>query len=90
MTVGPDNRVKKVLVQTGQRGGGWVELAKGPPVGTRVVASAAAFLLDGDLIKPQEISAVSMAAMPASTPAPAPVRAAMRAVVTANKALAGK
>ncbi len=54
MVVGPDNRVKKALVQTGQRGGGLVQLVKGPPAGTRVVLNAAAFLLDGDLIRAQD------------------------------------
>ncbi|MGZ6037849.1 MAG: efflux RND transporter periplasmic adaptor subunit, partial [Phenylobacterium sp.] len=52
MVVGPDNRVKHYLVQTGQRGGGYVQLIKGPPAGSRIVQNAAAFLLDGDLVKP--------------------------------------
>jgi HlyD family secretion protein len=68
MTVGPDNRVKKALVQTGQRGGGLVQLTKGPPAGTRIVLNAAAFLLDGDLIRAQD--AVTPAAAP---PAPTAV-----------------
>jgi HlyD family secretion protein len=62
MVVGPDNRVKKVLVQTGQRGDGLVQLTKGPPPGTRVVLNAAAFLLDHDLIKPVEVAAPAPAA----------------------------
>jgi HlyD family secretion protein len=62
MTVGPDNRVKKALVQTGQRGGGVVQLTKGPPAGTRVVLNAAAFLLDGDLIKAQDVANTAPAA----------------------------
>lgn len=57
MVVGPDNRVKKAFVQTGQRGGGLVQLIKGPPAGSRIVLNAAAFLLDGDLIKPQDVAA---------------------------------
>lgn len=57
MVVGSDNRVKKALVQTGQRGGGLVQLIKGPPAGSRIVLNAAAFLLDGDLIKPQDVAA---------------------------------
>lgn len=52
MVVGPDNRVHRAIVQTGLRGGGWVQLIKGPPAGTRIVQNAAAFLLDGDLVKP--------------------------------------
>jgi HlyD family secretion protein len=54
MVVGPDNRVKHVAIQAGQRGGGLVQLIKGPPVGSRIVENAAAFLLDGDLIRPAE------------------------------------
>jgi HlyD family secretion protein len=52
MVVGADNRVRRVMVQTGQRGSGLVELVKGPPAGSRIVQSAAAFLLDGDLVRP--------------------------------------
>ena len=54
MVVGPDNRVKRAPVLTGQRGGGLVQLVKGPPAGTRIVLNAAAFLLDGDMIRPQD------------------------------------
>ena len=61
MTLGPDNRVKKVLVQTGQRGAGLVQLTKGPPAGTRIVLNAAAFLLDGDLIKPSDVAVAATA-----------------------------
>lgn len=59
MVVGTDNRVKRVSVQTGARGGGLVEIVRGPPAGTRVVQNAAAFLLDGDLVKPTEGSAAA-------------------------------
>jgi HlyD family secretion protein len=59
MVVGPDNRVKHVLVQTGQRGGGYVQLIKGPPAGSRIVENAAAFLLDGDLVKPTNAPTLS-------------------------------
>ena len=52
MVVGTDNRVRKVMVQTGARGGGLVALVKGPPAGARVVKAAAAFLLDGDMVRP--------------------------------------
>jgi HlyD family secretion protein len=54
-------------VQTAQRGGGWVQLIKGPPAGTRIVQNAAAFLLDGDLIKPSAGDAgVTAAAAPSA------------------------
>jgi HlyD family secretion protein len=59
MVVGPDNRVHRALVQTGQRGGGLVQLIKGPPVGSRIVQNAAAFLLDGDLVKPSDSAQAS-------------------------------
>jgi len=64
MVVGADNRVKRVMVQAGQRGGGMVQLVKGPPPGTRIVAAAAALMMDGDLVRPVE--------GPASAAAPAP------------------
>ena len=57
MVVGPNNRVHRALVQTGQRGGGLVQLIKGPPPGSRIVQNAAAFLLDGDLVRPSDVPA---------------------------------
>jgi HlyD family secretion protein len=57
MVVMPDNRVKRVAVRTGMRGGGLVQLLEGPPAGTRVVQSAASFLMDGDPVKPQSAGA---------------------------------
>jgi len=61
MVVGGDNRVHRALIQTGQRGGGLVQLIKGPPAGTRIVQNAAAFLLDGDLIKPSDVAVAATA-----------------------------
>jgi HlyD family secretion protein len=52
MVVGPDGRVSQVPVRTGDRGGGYVELASGPPAGSVVVAKAAAQILPGDYVKP--------------------------------------
>jgi len=52
MVVGADNRIARVPIVTGQRGGGYVELVNGPPVGSRVVAKAAAMLVSGDTINP--------------------------------------
>lgn len=54
MVVEPNNKLRRVLVQTGQRGGGWVQLVQGPPIGTRIVRSAGGLLLEGDLIRPVE------------------------------------
>jgi HlyD family secretion protein len=54
MVLQTNNRVKQVAVRTGMRGSGLVQLTAGPPSGARVVASAASFLLDGDLVRPVE------------------------------------
>lgn len=54
MVVQADNTVRRAMVRTGQRGGGYVQLLEGPVAGTRIVQSAAAFMLDGDHIKPVE------------------------------------
>jgi HlyD family secretion protein len=69
MVVGPDNRVRHAAVQTGQRGGGYVQLLKGPPVGSQIVQNAAAFLLDGDMVRPQAAGAAAPAAAKAPVPA---------------------
>lgn len=52
MVVGDDNKVSRVPVTTGQRGGGYVELLNGPPAGSRVVERAGAMLVPGDIIRP--------------------------------------
>ena len=54
MLLSADNRVHRVGIQAGARGGGLVQLTKGPPVGARIVANSAALLLDGDLVRPME------------------------------------
>ncbi len=53
-----DNRAKRVLVRTGARTGGFVELLQGPPLGSRVTLGGGAFLLDGDLVDPVPAPAV--------------------------------
>ena len=50
MTVGSDNRVKRVNITTGRRSNGMVEILNGPPVGTNVALGGGVFLLDGDKI----------------------------------------
>jgi HlyD family secretion protein len=52
MVVGDDDKVTRVAVSTGQRGGGYVELITGPPAGARVVERAGAMLVPGDVIRP--------------------------------------
>jgi HlyD family secretion protein len=56
MRVGADNTISREAIVTGQRGGGYVELVSGPPVGSRVVAKAAAMLVTGDKIVPVDAS----------------------------------
>jgi HlyD family secretion protein len=65
LVVDARNRVRRVAVQAGQRGGGLVQLLKGPPAGTLVVRSSGAFLLDGDLVRP-----VAEATVPSRTAGP--------------------
>jgi HlyD family secretion protein len=69
MVLGPDNRVRHAPVQTGQRGGGYVQLTKGPPAGSRIVQNAAAFLLDGDMVRPQYGDAAPAPAAKTARPA---------------------
>jgi HlyD family secretion protein len=52
MILGPGNRVKRMLVRTGERGSGLVQLVNGPPPGTPVVANASGLLLDNDMVRP--------------------------------------
>ena len=56
VTVDASNRARQTPIRTGQRGGGWVELLDGPPVGSRVLLGGSAFTLDGDLVKPTDAS----------------------------------
>ena len=52
MVVGAGDKLFRVPVTTGQRGGGFVELLTGPPAGSRVVDRAAAMVVPGDVVKP--------------------------------------
>jgi HlyD family secretion protein len=52
MVVGADDRVARVPVTTGQRGGGFVELLTGPRDGARVVEKAGAMIVPGDYVRP--------------------------------------
>ncbi|EJU13431.1 HlyD family secretion protein [Sphingomonas sp. LH128] len=51
MLVDGGSRVHRVRVVTGEHSGGFVELRRGPPAGTRVAVKGAAFTLDGDKVK---------------------------------------
>ncbi|HEU0043123.1 efflux RND transporter periplasmic adaptor subunit [Sphingomonas sp.] len=50
--VGPDNRARQLPVRTGARGGGYVAVLKGPPIGTRVALGAASFVIEGEQVRP--------------------------------------
>lgn len=52
MVMQANGRVAQVPIRTGDRGGGYVELLSGPPVGSVVVAKDSSQLLPGDYIKP--------------------------------------
>jgi HlyD family secretion protein len=56
LVVDADDRVVAAPVTTGERGGGYVELLKGPPVGARVVQRAASMLTPGDIVRPAPAS----------------------------------
>ena len=56
MVVGSDDRLQRVAVTTGERGGGYVERLSGPPPGSRVVAKAAAMFVPGDYVRPEPAS----------------------------------
>lgn len=52
MVLGRENRVRRVAVRTGTRGGGYVTLVDGPAAGTPVLAAAASFVAEGDRVTP--------------------------------------
>lgn len=52
MVLAPGNRAKRMAVRTGTRAGGFVELLQGPAAGTQVLLSGAAFVLEGDIVRP--------------------------------------
>jgi len=55
-TVAADNRVRRVPVRTGERGGGYVELVTGPPEGALVILGGSAFVLEGDRVRTQIVA----------------------------------
>lgn len=52
MVLGAGDRVRRVPIKTGVRSGGWVELVDGPAVGSPLLLSGGAFVLDGDKVQP--------------------------------------
>lgn len=59
MVLDSDNRTRRIKVVTGQRADGYVQLVEGPPPGTRVVLSAAAFVAEGDKVDPVQPASTS-------------------------------
>lgn len=51
MRLEPGNKISQIKLQTGRRAGDAVEIIKGAKTGEQFVASGAAFLADGDLVK---------------------------------------
>jgi HlyD family secretion protein len=68
-SLGADSRVKQVKVETGRRVSDRIEIRQGVDANTNLVATGAAFLKDGDLVR------VTTTAAPATAPAAAKPRA---------------
>ncbi|HWH75126.1 MAG TPA: efflux transporter periplasmic adaptor subunit, partial [Methylibium sp.] len=62
--INPDNRVTQLKVQPGRLAAEQVEIVSGLPADARLVASGAAFLNDGDLVR--VVADAPAAARPAS------------------------
>jgi HlyD family secretion protein len=54
MVVDSTDHVHQAPIITGQHAGGYVQLIKGPPVGSRVLRGAAVFVLPGDVVNPKQ------------------------------------
>ena len=62
MVVDSTDHVHQVPISTGQHAGGYVQLIKGPPVGSRVLRGAAVFVLPGDVVIPTQDGAAAQGA----------------------------
>jgi multidrug efflux pump subunit AcrA (membrane-fusion protein) len=58
--LGPDDRVSEIKVEVGRRVGDRIEITGGVTPEMRVVASGAAFLADGDLVRVVEAPAAGI------------------------------
>jgi HlyD family secretion protein len=56
IVIDENNRAHRVAVKTSVRAAGYVALEQGPAVGARVALGGGAFLLDGDLVEPVELT----------------------------------
>ncbi|MCH1783605.1 efflux RND transporter periplasmic adaptor subunit [Psychrobacter glaciei] len=74
IVIDKDNLARRVVVETGARTDGFVEIKNGPAVGTRVALGGGAFLLNGDAVNPiskaNEPNAVSDKVAPATKVTP--------------------
>jgi multidrug efflux pump subunit AcrA (membrane-fusion protein) len=74
-SVGPDQKVTQVKVQTGRQNGDRVEVIGGLKPDARVVTSGGAFLNQGDTVRVVNAPGVAPAPASAGAPAAAPVAA---------------
>ncbi len=75
MQVDAQNRVKQTIIQLGQRQGDQIEILGGLPATAKVVASGAAFLNDGDVVKIATTNHTPPTSAPTSAPTARPVPA---------------
>lgn len=68
MRLEPGNKISQVKLQTGRRAGDAVEIIKGAKVSEQFVASGAAFLADGDLVKVVAAGPTNVPPMAAKAP----------------------
>jgi HlyD family secretion protein len=68
MVVGSGNKVRRVPIRTGRRIGGYVEVVQGPGPGTQVLLGGAAFVLEGDVVRPQLVASPATPSRPATAP----------------------
>ncbi len=68
MRLEPGNKISQVKLQTGRRAGDAVEIIKGAKVSEHFVASGAAFLADGDLVKVVAAGPTNVPPMAAKAP----------------------
>ena len=71
-TVGADNKVTAVAVETGREGQGWVELTTGLPADSKVVTTGQSRLTDGTSVAIRTPPADPAANSPATDPRPEP------------------
>lgn len=76
--LGDDNRVARLKVQIGRQAGEQIEITSALDANTRLVASGAGFLNDGDLVRVVDSNGTPSAAAAPAPAAPAPAASATR------------